>query len=281
MKVAVTSASGQLGTAVVNQLKTEIGEENCIGVARTPEKAKHLGVEIRKGDYSSKSDFLSALKGTDAVLIISGNAAPEDRIGQHRNIIEAAKEVGVKKIVYTSIVGQKGDFAFSPIIESNRLTEEDVKASGLDWAIGRNGLYIEPDFEYVKHYEKDGFISNCAEAGLCAYTSRKELAVAYARMLTEEKHNGQVYNLVGHPVSQLVLADVINRKFGKSLYYKPMSVEDYEKERTEALGPFLGKVIAGIYHGIQLGFFNPPSDFEKATGRQHISPDEMAEVFKN
>ncbi|MEP0987895.1 hypothetical protein [Ekhidna sp.] len=40
MKIAVTSASGQLGSSIIKQLIVENGSENVIGIARTPEKAK-------------------------------------------------------------------------------------------------------------------------------------------------------------------------------------------------------------------------------------------------
>jgi len=40
---------------------------------------------------------------------------PENRIKQHRNIIEAAKKVGVKKIVYTSIIGNERGNTFSQL----------------------------------------------------------------------------------------------------------------------------------------------------------------------
>jgi len=43
MKIAVTTASGNLGSAIINQLKNKIGSENVIGIARTPDKAKFLG----------------------------------------------------------------------------------------------------------------------------------------------------------------------------------------------------------------------------------------------
>ncbi|MCM4158274.1 NAD(P)H-binding protein, partial [Gramella sp. AN32] len=61
MKIAVTSASGQLGSAISKQLIKEIGKDNVIGIARTPEKAKNLGIEIRKGDYNNRQDFDRAL----------------------------------------------------------------------------------------------------------------------------------------------------------------------------------------------------------------------------
>ncbi len=280
MKIAVTAASGKLGTAIVKQLIRDLGKEQVVGIARTPARAQHLGVEIRPGDYNNRAQFEEALKGIDAVLIVSGMDAPDKRIEQHRNIIEAAKTNGVKKVVYTSITGEGATTAFSPIVKSNRQTEEDIKNSGLAWAIGRNGLYIEPDFEYLAHYTQAGEIANCADKGACAYTSRAELAVAYSHLLRDDKLNGQTYNLVGTPITQTQLAEYINQVFGTSLSYRTMTVEAYIKERKAALGEFLGNVIGGIYDGIRAGAFNPPSHFTQVTGRAHLSPVAMAEAFK-
>ena len=97
MKIAVTSASGKLGASIVEHLIDEIGKEQVIGIARTPEKAQYLGVEIRQGDYNNRQDFDTALKGVDAVLLVSGMDEPQKRIVQHRHVIEAAKANGVKK----------------------------------------------------------------------------------------------------------------------------------------------------------------------------------------
>lgn len=51
MKIGITAATGKLGRAIVQELKEEIGAEDVIGIARTPEKAKDPEIEIRKGDY--------------------------------------------------------------------------------------------------------------------------------------------------------------------------------------------------------------------------------------
>lgn len=271
MKVAVTAASGNLGRAIVMSLLKQLPNNQIIGIARTLEKAKDLGVEIRKGDYNNKADFVEALRGVDTVLIVSGMDAPEKRIVQHKGIIEAAKEVGVKKIVYTSIIGAEKGNAFSPIVASNRQTEKDVKESGLDWVIGRNGLYIEPDIEYIETYKKEGKIANCAGAGKCSYTTRSELAYAYSQMVLSDKHNGNIYNLCGPPITQKELAEFINLALGTNLIYKEMSVEDYIADRKAELGDFLGNIIGGIYSGIKNGDANVKSDYEKASGRPHIS----------
>ena len=280
MKIAVTSVSGQLGSAIAKQLIKETGEDKVIGTARTPEKANHLGIEIRRGDYNNRQQFDEALRGVDAVLLVSGMDAPEKRIQQHRNVIEAAKRNGVKKMVYTSIIGDEHKTAFKPIVKSNRQTEKDVQASGLQWVIGRNGIYIEPDLEYLDNYVRDGEIRNCAGDGKCAYTSRTELAHAYARLLLDDKHNGEIYNLAGKPITQAELADFINQVYGTKLSYHSVSVEAYLKERKEELGEFLGTVIAGIYEGIRNGANDVHSDFAEILERPHQSVLELIEDFK-
>ncbi len=281
MKVAVTSASGKLGSAIVQYLIQEIGKENVIGIARTTERAEHLGVEIRKGDYNSLEDFDLALQGVDKVLLVSGMDEPQKRIQQHRNVIEAAKANGVRKIVYTSIVGAEENTAFSPIVETNRQTEKDIIKSSLDYVIGRNGIYIEPDLEYLDTYKKEGEIRNCAGEGKCAYTCRQELGYAYTKMLVEEKHKGQTYNLVGDAITQAQLADFINQVYGTKLKFNSVSEEDYLAERKDELGDFMGTVIAGIYQGIKNGANDILSDFDKAAGRAHKSILEIVSEFKN
>jgi len=280
IRIAVTSASGKLGSAITKQLIQSLGTENIIAVARTPAKAEHLGAEVRKGDYNSRAQFDDALKGVDVVMLLSGMDAPEKRIGQHRNVIEAAKANGVQKIVYTSIVGAEEGTAFSPVVQSNRQTEADIRNSGLDFVIGRNGIYIEPDLEYLNTYVQEGEIRNCAGEGKCGYTSREELAMAYTKMLTEEKHNGRTYNLTGQPITQAELADYINQVYGTQLKFHDVPVEAYIEERVAALGDFMGTVIGGIYEGMRRGVNNVPSHFEKAAGRAHVSPLEMIKKFK-
>ncbi len=271
MKIAVTAASGHLGKEIVKASIALLSKDNVIGLARTPEKAKGLGVEIRSGDYNDKDALETSLQSVDALLLVSGMDAPDKRIEQHRNVINAAKKSGVKKIVYTSVQGAEEGTAFSPVIQSNRQTEQDVIDSGLDWVIGRNGIYIEPDIEYIDSYKKAGVIANCAGDGKCGYTTRPELAIAYAKMLTEDKHNGQTYNLHGEAITQNQLTEYLNEAFGTNLRYQPMSVEEYRKERVAELGEFLGTVISGIYQGIREGKSDNPSQYHEAAGREHQS----------
>ncbi|WP_281992715.1 SDR family oxidoreductase [Sulfitobacter geojensis] len=269
MTIAVTAVSGQLGASIASEL-TGRGE-TVIGLARTPKNVTGLNIEVSPGDYADRAQLEASLKGVNRLLLVSGNGDPAARIDQHRNVIAAAKAVGVERIVYTSVQGPETGTAFSPVVDSNRKTEADIRASGMDWVIGRNGIYIEPDIEYIDSYRKTGEIANCAGDGRCGYTTRGELAVAYAHMLTAPQHLGQTYNLHGTPITQAELATYMNRAFHTDLKFRSMSVEDYRADRVAELGPFIGTVIAGIYEGIRNGAYDRSSDFEAVTGRPHLS----------
>ena len=280
MTIAVTAASGQLGAAIVQALLEMNTGETIVGLARSPEKAQDFGIEVRPGDYDDPAQLHASLEGVDTVLLVSGTAPPDVRIGQHRNVINAAKAAGVTKIVYTSVQGADHGTSFSPIIQSNRQTEADVRESGLDWVIGRNGIYIEPDVEFIESYKKAGEIANSAGEGRCGYTTRGELAYAYARMLTGTEHNGQTYWLHGEALTQAQLAEYLNMAFGTRLTYRAMSVEDYKADRIAELGEFIGTVISGIYQGIRDGAADQPSDYEKAAGRPHQSWEDYFEEIR-
>lgn len=280
MKVAVSAVSGQLGSAIAQQLISTIGKDNVVGTARNTSKAQHLGITILPGDYDNKSDFVKAFNGVDVVMILSGMDAPERRVEQHRNIIQAARDADVRKIVYTSILGDDGNSTFDAIIRSNRQTEQDIRESGLEWSIGRNGLYIEPDVEYMETYRKEGKIANCAGDGLCSYTTRKELAYAYMQMILNDNRNGQIFNLAGKAITQQQLTAYLNKAFGTRLVYEELTNEAYLAFQQKVNGNFLGKVIAGIYTKIRNGEFNIQSDFTAAAGRNHLRWEDYFNALK-
>ena len=285
MKIAVTAANGKLGSAIIESLIKTHPANNIIALARSPIKAQFLteqyGVEVRAGNYDDARQLEASLQGVDAVLLVSSMDEPDKRIGQHRNVIASAKKSGVTKIVYTSIQGSSTQAAFAPIVKSNWQTEQDIKDSGLDWVIGRNGIYIEPDVDYIDSYKAQGVIVNCAGEGRCGYTTHEELAIAYGQMLTEAKHHANIYNLNGNPITQQQLTQYLNEAFDTALTYRSMTVDAYRQDRINELGQFMGTVVAGIYEQISIGAMDNNSDFAKAAGREHIGWADYFDQLKN
>ncbi|WP_320179023.1 NAD(P)H-binding protein [Roseovarius pacificus] len=60
-------------------------------------------VDLRAGDYEDRESLDAALEGVDTLMFISASEIGK-RVSQHRNVIEAAKSRGVKRVVYTSLL---------------------------------------------------------------------------------------------------------------------------------------------------------------------------------
>lgn len=110
-------------------------------------------------------------------------------------------------------------------------------------------------------YLEQGEIANCGGAGRCAYTTRRELAYAYARLLTQRVYEGKTLAFGGEPITQVQLAGYLGDALEAEISYRSMSDEEYLKDRVDALGVFLGTVVAGIYQGIRRGVCDTTGDF--------------------
>ena len=106
MTIAITGASGQLGRLAITELKTKVDPGQIIALARNPEAVADLGVASRAFDYTKPDTLASTLAGVRTLVLISSSDF-NDRAGQHRAVIAAAKAAGVGHLIYTSIL--KGD----------------------------------------------------------------------------------------------------------------------------------------------------------------------------
>ncbi|HCW98794.1 MAG TPA: NAD(P)-dependent oxidoreductase, partial [Pantoea sp.] len=141
--IAVTGATGQLGRLVIEALLKKVPAEQIIAAVRSPEKAADLaakGVTVRKADYSQPETLMSALSGVDKLLLISGSEVGQ-REAQHQAVINAAKSASVKFIAYTSLL--HADSSPLGLGVEHRATEALLQASGIPFALLRNGWYTE------------------------------------------------------------------------------------------------------------------------------------------
>jgi NAD(P)H dehydrogenase (quinone) len=121
-------------------------------------------------------------------------------------------------------------------VQSNPQTEDNVKASGFDWVIGRNGICNYPEVEYLGSYKAKGEIAICAGDGLCGYKTCSKPAFACAHRLTDPKHKGQLYKLHGLLITQAMWARQFGDRFGAVLLYCEMTIEAYRANRIADAG---------------------------------------------
>ncbi len=91
--ILITGATGHFGRATIDfLLKKNIPPNNIVGMVRHIEKAGDLktkGISLRVADYDDYSGLLSAFKGIDRLLLISGSDIM-NRSKQQENAVKAA-----------------------------------------------------------------------------------------------------------------------------------------------------------------------------------------------
>lgn len=242
--IAITGASGQLGRLVVTSLKEKVPASDIIALVRSPEKAADLGITVREADHDRPETLGPALAGVDVVLLISGNA-PVVRVTQHRNVIEAAKRAGVKRVVYTS--GLHADTVPPALGGEHRATEEMLQASGLAYTILRNGMYTENYMRTLPATLAAGALIGSAGDGRISTATRADYAEAAAVVLSDTGHEGQIYELAGDEAWTFSdLAAEISRQTGRIIPYKNLPAEEFAKILTAAgLPPRVAEFTAG------------------------------------
>jgi len=225
MKIGVTGATGQLGRLVVEKLKQKVAADTIVALVRNPEKAADLGVETRPFDYTQPETLVTSLKGIDKLLLISGNEIGQ-RLPQHKAVIEAAKQAGVKQITYTSIL--HADSSPLGLAGEHLGTEVAIKESGLTYTILRNGWYTENYTGSAKGAVGAGaFIGNAGD-GKIASAARVDYAEVAAVVLAGEGHENKTYELAGDEAYTLTeLAEEISRQTGKTVPYNNLTEAEY------------------------------------------------------
>ena len=137
MTVLITGASGFVGSAILRCLLAEGAAVRAL-VRRTSDRRNldGLDVEVVTGDLGDRRSLARAVRGCEAVFHVAADyrlwtrdadAMMRTNIGGSRDIVRAAAEAGVARIVYTSSVATLGLNADgSPADEDTEVTLSDM-----------------------------------------------------------------------------------------------------------------------------------------------------------
>lgn len=243
--IAVTGATGQLGRLVISGLRSKVPASEIVALARTPANAANLGIAVREADYDRREMLESALNGVDILLLISANELGK-RTTQHRNVIEAAKKAGVKRIVYTSLL--HADTSPLSLAEEHLATERALEVSGIPFTILRNGWYTENYTGSIPGALAAGAVVGSAGTGRIASAARADYANAAVAVLTSDGHDGKTYELAGDQAWTLSdLAAEVSRQTGRTIPYTNLPEAEYAAVLTKVgLPDVLAQAIAGF-----------------------------------
>ena len=198
--ILVTGATGQLGTAVVKNLLEKTSANQVAAFVRDESKASDLkekGVDIRVGSYDDTASLDNAMQGIEKVLLIAGTDE-DKRLQQHRNVVDAAKKAEVQCIAYTSRTLKDRNTLANKLMEGHFQTEDYIKASGLNYTIFRDVLYMDtiPQFVGGEKVFETG-INLPTGHGRVPFALRSEMGEAIAHVLLESGCSNRIYKLTG------------------------------------------------------------------------------------
>lgn len=150
--ILVTGGAGFIGQRLIRRLATESHEIRTLirPSARTPRLPQGVPVEAAIASLADTRGLRAALVGVDTVFHLAGvtwsdptaNIRATETEGT-RNLLEAAQDAGVKRLVYLSHLDSDRAAAF-PLLKAKGIAEEFIRLSQIPFTILRSALAFGP-----------------------------------------------------------------------------------------------------------------------------------------
>lgn len=218
--ILITGATGTVGTEVVKALATtenrvRAGVHSVIKGDRFKIFPEVETVEI---DFNRPESLKVAFTGVTKVFQITPFTPEQVSIG--KQLIDAAKEVGVKQVVRLSASGANAE----PGIQMGRWHREVeiyLENSGIPYTILRPTSFMQNFINYQGHsIQQEGKIYQPLGEGQAAYIDVRDIAGVARVVLTEPGHTGQAYELTGpEALSVTEVAAILSAATGRTISY--------------------------------------------------------------
>jgi NAD(P)H dehydrogenase (quinone) len=288
--ILVTGATGNLGKATIKSLVNKgILATDITALVRDETKAaalKATGIQVKLGDYQDVDSLKQAFRGVDKLLLISSSADIVHRFAQHKNAIDAAKEVGVRHLVYTG-------FAMKDLTQSSMTadvhyhadTAAYLKQAAIPYTVLNNTLYADfIPFLIGKNVLAEG-VSIPAGAGKTPFLPLAEMAEALAVVLTTPGHEQKEYVLAAETAFSFAeIAAMLSASTGKTIAYHQPEASRYiaqliQAGLTEEDAAYIARYATAIAQG---EFDTGKSDVKHLLGRSPVGlADFLSSVYSN
>ncbi|MFC6082119.1 SDR family oxidoreductase [Sphaerisporangium aureirubrum] len=185
--IIITGGTGLLGSQIVDRLLDRVPADQVGVSVRDTARAANLaarGVRVRRGDFTDPGSLAGAFEGASQVLIVSTDRTGEEAVAQHVAAIDAARDAGAKRILYTSHQAAAEDSVFAPMPD-HAATEHYLSKTGTPFTALRNGFYAGTVRHLLGRALETGELVAPAD-GPVSWTTHADLAEAAATILADE-----------------------------------------------------------------------------------------------
>ncbi|SDN19284.1 Uncharacterized conserved protein YbjT, contains NAD(P)-binding and DUF2867 domains [Lentzea albidocapillata subsp. violacea] len=193
--IVVTGATGNIGRPLTRAL-AESGEQVTAvsrHAAEVPDGAKHV-----VADLADPKSLEPALAGAKALfLLLSGDLHAAD--ASPADIIVQARANGVRRIVLLSTLGVVTR-PFGSTRVAMRELEDVVRSSGLDWSILQPGGFASNALWWAESVRANRTVAAPFGDTGVPILDPADIAEVAAACLTDDRHNGALYELTGPEV---------------------------------------------------------------------------------
>jgi uncharacterized protein YbjT (DUF2867 family) len=276
MDVLVTGGSGFVGTHLCRELKSR--GHAVTALSRTPSSGDLPGgVERAMGDVTAYDSIVEPMRGHDVVVNLvalsplfkpSGGDEMHDRVhrGGTENVVRAAEETGVDRLVQMSALGADPDGA-TAYIRAKGDAEGIVKSSSIPYVVFRPSVLFGDGGEFVPFTKKlaPPYLTPLPGGGKTRFQPLwiGDMVSMLADAIDGDAYEGGVYE-VGGP-ERLTLADVarlVHGSEGRSVTVLPVPM-GLAKLGLSALGSIPGAPMgADQYRSLQFDNTTDHNDIE-------------------
>jgi len=264
MRVLVTGATGQVGSAVVAELLKRGAEVRAL--IRKPDDARKLPAraEVAVGDLLDPVSVEEAMKGVDKLFLL--NAVTADELTQALIAFGLARKLSLKHLTYLSVFKVE-QFRDVPHFASKLAVEGALREFGVPHTILRPGYYIQNDAALRDALTGPGIYPiPLGTAGIAAVDIR-DIAEAAAISLTETGHDGQTYDLVGPTlIDGPGNAEIWSARLGKEIKYTGHDFDQWEQTMRGTMPAWMAFDLRMMFQGyFDRGFASTETEVARMT----------------
>jgi uncharacterized protein YbjT (DUF2867 family) len=213
MTVLVTGATGNVGSAVVAELRRRGAAVRAF--VRRPVETLGDDIEIVVGDFEDPASIRAALDGIDRVFLASADGPR--KLAHEEAVIDAAGDVEL--LVKASTIGAKPGAPLPPF-DWNGRGEEHLRRSGIPAVMLRSSFYMTNLLAVAEAVRRQRILPAPAGDGRIAMIDPFDVGAVAAAVLTGSGHEGRTYELTGpKAVTYRDVAAELSRVIGTHVEY--------------------------------------------------------------